>query len=68
VIKDTISDQGEIAGTFTAQQTQDLAMILRSGALPASIHFLEERTVGPSLVRIPFARACGLRSSAWLPS
>jgi preprotein translocase subunit SecD len=49
VIRDTISDQGEISGTFTAQQTQDLAMILRSGALPASIHYLEERTVGPSL-------------------
>ena len=48
-IKDTISDQGEISGTFTAQQTQDLAMILRSGALPAGIHYLEERTVGPSL-------------------
>ena len=49
VIRDTISDQGEISGTFTTQQTQDLAMILRSGALPASIHYLEERTVGPSL-------------------
>jgi preprotein translocase subunit SecD len=49
VIRDTISDQGEISGTFTAQQTQDLAMTLRSGALPAGIHYLEERTVGPSL-------------------
>jgi preprotein translocase subunit SecD len=49
VIKDTISDTGEISGTFTAQQTQDLAMTLRSGALPAGIRFLEERTVGPSL-------------------
>jgi len=49
VIRDTISDQGEISGTFTTQQTQDLAMVLRSGALPAGIHYLEERTVGPSL-------------------
>ena len=49
VIRDTISDEGEISGTFTTQQTQDLAMILRSGALPAGIHYLEERTVGPSL-------------------
>ncbi len=49
VIKDTISDTGEISGTFTTQQTQDLAMVLRSGALPAGIHYLEERTVGPSL-------------------
>src|SRR5882724_8606493 len=49
VIRDTISDQGEISGSFTAQQTQDLAMTLRSGALPAGIKYLEERTVGPSV-------------------
>ena len=48
-IKDAISDQGRISGAFTQQQTKDLAMILRSGALPASIKYLEERTVGPSL-------------------
>jgi len=49
VIKDAIRDQGVINGRFTEQQTRDLAMILRSGALPASIKYLEERTVGPSL-------------------
>jgi preprotein translocase subunit SecD len=49
VIRDTISDQGEISGRFTDEQTKDLSMILRSGALPATIHYLEERTVGPSL-------------------
>jgi preprotein translocase subunit SecD len=49
VIKDQIHDQGVINGRFTEQQAKDLAMILRSGALPAGIKYLEERTVGPSL-------------------
>jgi len=49
VIKDQIHDQGVINGRFTEQETKDLAMILRSGALPAGIKYLEERTVGPSL-------------------
>src|SRR5207248_11493027 len=44
-----ISDQGIITGRFTQQQANDLSMILRSGALPAGIRYLEERTVGPSL-------------------
>jgi preprotein translocase subunit SecD len=48
-IKEAIRDTGRISGSFTEQQTKDLAMILRSGALPASIKYLEERTVGPSL-------------------
>ncbi len=48
-IKSEIGDSGEITGAFTEQQAQDLAMILRSGALPAGINYLEERTVGPSL-------------------
>src|SRR5664279_785949 len=48
-IKSEISDSGEITGRFTDQQASDLALILNSGALPASIHYLEERTVGPSL-------------------
>ena len=49
VIKEPIHDTGIINGRFTEQQTQDLAMTLRSGALPAGIKYLEERTVGPSL-------------------
>src|SRR5579864_1127811 len=49
VIKDQIHDQGVINGRFTEQQAKDLAMVLRSGALPAGIKYLEERTVGPSL-------------------
>jgi preprotein translocase subunit SecD len=51
VIHSRISDRGQIEGSFTAQQAQDLATVLRSGALPASITYLEERTVGPSLGR-----------------
>jgi len=49
VIKEQIHDTGTINGRFTEQETKDLAMILRSGALPAGIKYLEERTVGPSL-------------------
>ena len=43
--------QGIIRGSFTQQQAADLALVLRSGALPASLTTLEERTVGPSLGR-----------------
>src|SRR6202521_7505 len=49
VIKDAIHDTGVINGRFTQQETQDLSMTLRSGALLAGIKYLEERTVGPSL-------------------
>jgi preprotein translocase subunit SecD len=49
VIQEQIKDEGRITGQFTEQQSKDLAMILRSGALPAGIRYLEERTVGPSL-------------------
>jgi preprotein translocase subunit SecD len=49
VIKEPIHDTVMINGRFTDQQSQDLAMTLRSGALPAGIKYLEERTVGPSL-------------------
>jgi len=49
-IKEPIRDRGEISGgRMSEQQSKDLSMILRSGALPASIRYLEERTVGPSL-------------------
>jgi preprotein translocase subunit SecD len=48
-IKEPIRDRGEISGRMTEQQTKDLSMVLRSGALPAGIKYLEERTVGPSL-------------------
>ena len=48
-IKSQIFDQGEISGKFTRQSAEDLALTLRSGALPAKIEYQEERTVGPSL-------------------
>lgn len=49
VINGRIDDRGEIEGNFTQDSAQDLALVLRSGALPASIKYLEEDTVGPSL-------------------
>jgi preprotein translocase subunit SecD len=48
-IKGPIYESGQITGRFTQAQAEDLALTLRSGALPASIEYLEERTVGPSL-------------------
>jgi preprotein translocase subunit SecD len=48
-IKSRIDDQGEISGQFTKSTADDLALTLRSGALPAKIEYMEERTVGPSL-------------------
>jgi len=48
-IKSQIFDSGEISGKFTKQAADDLALTLKSGALPAAIEYQEERTVGPSL-------------------
>jgi preprotein translocase subunit SecD len=48
-INSQINDSGIIEGGFTEESAKDLAMLLRSGALPASLHYLTERTVGPSL-------------------
>jgi preprotein translocase subunit SecD len=49
VVNSRIDDSGVIEGNFTEESAQDLALVLRAGALPASIKYLEERTVGPSL-------------------
>ena len=49
VIQSRIEDQGRITGRFGLQEANDLALVLRSGSLPASIKYLEERTIGPSL-------------------
>jgi preprotein translocase subunit SecD len=49
VIKSQINDNGVIEGQFSDQQAKDLALILNSGALPASIKYLQDSTVGPSL-------------------
>ena len=48
-IRSRIADRGLIEGSFTPEEAQDLSTVLRSGALPAGIVYLEERTVGPSL-------------------
>jgi preprotein translocase subunit SecD len=48
-IRGRIEDNGQITGNFSEDQAKDLALVLRAGALPASIKYLEERTVGPSL-------------------
>jgi preprotein translocase subunit SecD len=48
-IKSQITDSGQITGNFTKDSSNGLALTLRSGALPAKIIYLEERTVGPSL-------------------
>jgi preprotein translocase subunit SecD len=50
-----ISDSGIITGSFTPERANDLGLILRSGALPAGLVYLEERTVGPSLGLVVFA-------------
>ena len=49
VINGQIEDSGMIEGNFSETSAHDLALVLRAGALPASIKYLEERTVGPSL-------------------
>jgi protein-export membrane protein SecD len=50
VIREPIlGGSGIISGSFTVQEVQDLALLLRAGALPAPLTILEERTVGPGL-------------------
>ena len=50
VIRDAITTgNGQISGNFTVKEANDLAILLRSGALPAPINIIEERTVGPDL-------------------
>ena len=52
VIREPIcGGSGQISGSFTVAQVQDLALLLRAGALPAPLTILEERTVGPGLGR-----------------
>jgi len=43
--------RGQISGRFSVEEAQDLANVLRNGALPAPLELREERTVGPSLGR-----------------
>jgi preprotein translocase subunit SecD len=48
-IESRITSDGRITGSFTQEEVQNLSLILRSGALPASLTYLEERTIGPTL-------------------
>ncbi len=49
VIRSMIGANGEISGNFTVPEASNLALMLRAGALPAKLHVIEERTVGPDL-------------------
>ena len=48
-IRSQIGASGQIEGNFTQQEAEDLSLLLRSGALPASMTYIEERTIGPYL-------------------
>jgi preprotein translocase subunit SecD len=48
-IDSRIQTDGRITGSFTNEEVQNLSLILRSGALPARLDYLSERTIGPSL-------------------
>jgi len=48
-INGRIAADGEIAGGFTQEEAADLALILNSGALPATLTYLQEQTIGPTL-------------------
>jgi preprotein translocase subunit SecD len=51
VIEERITSRGIIRGSFTLDEAKDLALVLRSGALPVPVSVEQERTVGPSLGR-----------------
>jgi preprotein translocase subunit SecD len=48
-IETKITDEGRITGSFTTQQVADMSLILRTGALPASLTYLQQHVIGPSL-------------------
>jgi preprotein translocase subunit SecD len=48
-IESRIAADGQIAGSFTQEEAQNLALILRSGALPATLTYLQQQTIGPTL-------------------
>jgi preprotein translocase subunit SecD len=51
VINDVIGDRGQISGRFDIKSAEELALKLRSGAIPTAVTIIEERTIGPSLGR-----------------
>jgi preprotein translocase subunit SecD len=48
-IEGRIAADGQISGSFTQEEAQNLALILRSGALPATLTYLQQQTIGPTL-------------------
>ena len=62
-IRSRISDSGQISGGYTAEEARTLALVLRSGALPAQIQYLEERTVGATLGTDSIRK--GVTAGAW---
>jgi preprotein translocase subunit SecD len=48
-IETRINGDGRIHGSFTTEQVNDLSLVLRTGALPAGLTYLEERLIGPTL-------------------
>lgn len=48
-IEGRITSDGQITGSFTQEEVANLSLVLRSGSLPASLTYLEERTIGPTL-------------------
>jgi preprotein translocase subunit SecD len=66
VIREPIlGGSGQISGSFTVEQANDLAILLRAGALPAPLTIIEERTVGPGLGQDSIEK--GIRAS-WIGS
>ncbi|WP_448588249.1 protein translocase subunit SecD [Thermocrinis sp.] len=51
VIRSRITDMGQITGQFTPEESRELAIVLRAGALPTKIEFLQESVIGPTLGR-----------------
>lgn len=65
VIREPITGgSGQISGSFTVQAANELALLLRAGALPAPLTIVEERTVGPDWARTRSKRANSLLTSA----
>ena len=72
ILQPITGGSGQISGRFTVQQANDLAVLLRAGALPAKLTIVEERTVGPGLgARFHRGRQDGdaaSRPRSWSPS
>ena len=66
-----MADPGQISGSFTVEQANDLAILLRAGALPAPLTIIEERTVGAGLGQDSIEKgkiAAAHRQACWCSS